>query len=229
MNKSGSKIAETLVSRAGLLSGLTALSYGGAALAQGAAERYVVDPARSDVHWLVYSAGPMARLGHNHTVAVGDLAGDVMVNRDDLAKSQFDLQFSAANLVVDDPALRSTLGERFASVPSAEDIAGTRSNMLSERVLQAEKHPQISLVGTGPAMVGGAQELAVTVEILGRTVNIKVPTTVTIDGEQLHARGEFDLNHADLGMQPFSVMMGALQVGEQLSFSYDVTARRAGR
>ena len=29
-------------------------------------------------------------------------------------------------------------------------------------------------------------------------------------------------------MKPFSVMMGALQVGEKLSFSYDVKARRAG-
>ena len=27
-------------------------------------------------------------------------------------------------------------------------------------------------------------------------------------------------------MQPFSVMMGALQVGENLSFAYDVKARR---
>jgi polyisoprenoid-binding protein YceI len=218
-----------MLRRAGLLFGLTALLLGGGAAAQSTAERYVVDPAQSDVHWLVYSAGAMARLGHNHTVAVGDLSGNVMVNRDDMAKSQFELQFSAANLVVDDPALRGTLGEAFKSVPSADDIAGTRNNMLSERVLQADKHPQIRLVGTGPAMAGGVQELAVKVEILGRTVDLKVPTAVTIEGEELHAKGQFELNHADLGMQPFSVMMGALQVGEKLSFSYDVTARRAAR
>jgi hypothetical protein len=30
-------------------------------------------------------------------------------------------------------------------------------------------------------------------------------------------------------MQPFSVMMGALQVGEKLSFIYDVKARRETR
>lgn len=220
---------ETRLSRARLLSGLTALLLGGAASAQGTAERYVVDPAQSDVHWLVYSAGAMARLGHNHTVAVGDLSGNVMVNSGDLAKSQFDLQFSVANLVVDDPALRSTLGERFESVPSPEDIAGTRSNMLGDRVLQAEKHPQIRLVGTGPTAVAGTQELAVKVEILGRTVDLKVPTAVTVEGDELHAKGQFELNHADLGMQPFSVMMGALQVGEKLSFSYDVTARRVAR
>jgi len=215
--------------RAALLFGLTELLLCGAVSAQGAAERYVVDPARSDVHWLVYKAGALARLGHNHTIAVGDLSGSVLVNRDDLAKSQFDLQFSFHNLVVDDPALRSTLGEEFASVPTPDDIAGTRSNMLSERVLDGEKHPQIRLVGTGPAAAVGTQELAVKVEMLGRTVALKIPTEVTIDGEQLHAKGQFELDHADLGMQPFSVMMGALQVGEKLSFSYDVTARRAAR
>jgi len=61
---------------------------------------------------------------------------------------------------------------------------------------------------------------------VGRTVELKVPTEVTLRGDVLRAQGEFELNHADLGMQPFSVMMGALQVGEKLSFSYDVVARR---
>jgi hypothetical protein len=71
--------------------------------------------------------------------------------------------------------------------------------------------------------------LAVKVEMLGRSIDLTVPTEVEIDGDELHAKGEFELNHADLGMQPFSVMMGALQVGEKLSFSYDVKARRETR
>ena len=72
----------------------------------------------------------------------------------------------------------------------------------------------------------GKQTLAVKVELLGRTVDLTVPTEVTISGGELSAKGEFELNHADLGMKPFSVMMGALQVGEKFSFSYDVKARR---
>ena len=101
--------------------------------------------------------------------------------------------------------------------------------MLSERVLDGEKHPQIRITGAGPVAVGGKQELAIKVEMLGRTIDLEVPTEVTIEGEELRARGEFELNHADLGMKPFSVMAGALQVGEKLSFTYDVTARRAAR
>ncbi|HVJ28725.1 MAG TPA: YceI family protein [Gammaproteobacteria bacterium] len=209
--------------------GLAALFVSGVAPGQESGERYVVDPAQSDFHWLVYKAGAFSRFGHNHTIAVGDLSGNVLVNRDDLAKSQFDLQFAVGQLVVDDPALRSTLGEDFSSVPKPDDIVGTRKNMLSERVLDGEKYPQIRITGTGPATSGATQELAVKVEMLGRVIDLKVPTNVTIDGDQLRATGEFELNHADLGMKPFSVMAGALQVGEKLSFTYDVRAQRATR
>lgn len=201
----------------------------GAASAQGADERYVVDATESDLHWLVYKAGALSRLGHNHTIAVGNLSGAVTVAGGDRSASKFELEFSVANLVVDDPTLRATLGADFASVPTPEDIAGTRKNMLSDRVLDGQTYPAIRIAGTGPAGQAGKQVLAVKVEMLGRTIDLTVPTEVTIDGDELRAQGEFELNHADLGMQPFSVMMGALQVGEKLSFSYDVKARRDTR
>jgi hypothetical protein len=204
------------------------LASGSPAFAQAAGERYVVDSTESDLHWLVYKAGALSRLGHNHTIAVGDLSGTVSVAGDRSA-SRFELEFSVANLVVDDPTLRATLGADFASVPTPEDIAGTRKNMLSDRVLDGEKHPEIRIAGTGPTGPAGKQVLAVKVEMLGRSIDLTVPTEVEIDGDELRAKGEFELNHADLGMQPFSVMMGALQVGEKLSFSYDVKARRETR
>jgi polyisoprenoid-binding protein YceI len=125
--------------------------------------------------------------------------------------------------------LRSTQGADFASVPTADDISGTRGNMLSDKVLDGEKYPRIRIVGTGPMTREGKQVLTVKVEMLGRTVDLTVPTEVTIAGDELRAQGEFELNHADLGMQPFSVMMGALQVGEKLFFAYDIKARRDTR
>lgn len=206
--------------------GLIGLLFCGVGLGQESAPQYAIDPGASEVHWLVYKAGALARLGHNHTVAVGDLRGRVMRNEADLAASRFELEFSVAALVIDDPSLRGALGEEFASVPTANDIAGTRTNMLSERVLDGEKYPGIRVTGTGPITRDGAQTLAVTVELLGRSVPLTVPTQVAIEGDSITASGKFELNHADLGMQPFSVMMGALQVGEKLSFSYRITARR---
>lgn len=198
-------------------------------VAQAQDARYVVDGAESDFHWLVYKAGTLSRLGHNHTIATGDLTGSVTVAEGDRSGSRFDLSFSSAKLVIDDPALRSTLGADFASVPSADDVAGTRTNMLTDKVLDGEKFPGIRVVGTGPTTRDGKQVLAVQVELLGRMVSLTVPTDVTIDGNELRAKGEFELNHSDLGMQPFSVMLGALAVGEKISFSYDIRATRQSR
>jgi hypothetical protein len=200
---------------------------GGMVVAQDAGQRYVIDGAESDLHWLVYKAGTLSRLGHNHTIGVGDLTGTVTVNERDRSASQFELQFMVANLVVDDPMLRSTLGADFSSVPTADDIAGTRKNMLTDKVLDGEKYPAIRVVGMGPALHDGKQVLNVKVEMLGRSIDLEVPAEVTIADDVVRAKGEFELNHADLGMKPFTVMLGALAVGEKLSFTYDVTARRS--
>jgi hypothetical protein len=206
---------------------LAACLTAGSVTAQQTVETYSVVGAESDLHWLVYKAGALARLGHNHTIAPGDLRGTVHLSSPNRAESRFELEFSVAELVVDDPQLRSTLGADFASVPTADDVAGTHRNMLSEAVLNGEMFPRIRITGRGPMASDGVQTLDVTVELLGRSIALSVPSEVTVDGDEVRAKGQFELNHADLGMQPFSVMMGALQVGEKLSFAYDIAARKS--
>jgi hypothetical protein len=194
----------------------------------GAQQTYTVDPAASDVHWLVYKAGAFARLGHNHVISVGGLTGEATVDAANLANSSFELEIPVAELVVDDPQLRRGLGDEFSSVPSADDIAGTRKNMLSDRVLDGERFATLRVTGKGPNGSAGEQTtMRISVELLGRTVELMVPTMVTIEGDTLEAAGEFTLTHSELGMKPFSVMAGALQVGEKLDFSYRIRARRA--
>jgi len=188
------------------------------------ARQYSIDASGSDVHWLVYKAGSLARLGHNHVISVPDLAGTVTANPTDLSASRFDLQFKVGTLAVDDPKLRSGLGPDFASVPSADDIAGTRKNMLSDRVLMGDKYQTIKVTGVGPAGPDGGQTLKITVELLGRSVPLTVPTKVEMHGDELTASGEFDLTHTSLGMMPFTVMLGALQVADNMKFVYRIHA-----
>lgn len=201
----------------------------GAAVAQ--TQTFVIDPAASNVHWLVYRAGAFARFGHNHVISVAEVDGTVQVDSNDLTRSTFALEIPVMDLVVDDPTLRNELGDEFSSEPSADDIAGTRGNMLSDRVLDAERHPVIRVSGSGPVTAAGKQTLRLTVQILGRAVELTVPTTVTLQGDRLEAAGAFELTHEQLGMEPFSVMGGALQVGNRMSFDYRVVANRtaAGR
>jgi hypothetical protein len=94
-------------------------------------------------------------------------------------------------------------------------------------VLDGDKFPTIRVNGAGPLGAAGAQTFKLKIELLGRTVDLTVPTKVTVTEDRVEASGEFDLNHADLGMQPFTALMGALSVGEKMSFKYHVVARPA--
>jgi hypothetical protein len=131
-----------------------------------------------------------------------------------------------AGLVIDDPALRSLYGEDFSSKPTEEDIAGTKENMLGERVLDAEHHSMLVIQGRVDGSVSEEAMLAVSVELLGRAVPISVPCSIVVDDDVLTASGEFRLTHADLGMEPFNVMLGALAVAPELDFSFDIRAMR---
>jgi hypothetical protein len=191
------------------------------------ARQYTIDAAGSDVHWLVFKAGSLARLGHNHVISVADLAGTATANPADPSASRFELQFHVQALTVDDPKLRGGLGPDFASVPSADDIAGTRKNMLGDRVLMGEKYQTIKVTGVGPTGAADMQTLQITVELLGRKVPLTVPTKVEMHSDDLTASGEFELTHTALGMMPFTVMLGALQVADNMKFVYRIHATAA--
>jgi polyisoprenoid-binding protein YceI len=197
--------------------------------AEAHAQTFAIDPSKSDIHWLVYKAGTLERLGHNHVISVPQPHGTVTLDSQNKANSKFSIEFNVADLAVDKPDLRQPLGEPFASVPTAEDIAGTRKNMLSERVLEGDRYPTIKIDGTGPTGAAGAQQLKITVQMLGRTIPLTVPTKVTVSAGAVDAEGQFELTHGDLGMKPFSVMLGALQVADKMTFVYRVHATPTGQ
>lgn len=199
------------------------LAAGGLALPAPAVTVYEVDGERSDLHWRVYSAGAFARLGHNHVISVRSLRGEVRVPADPAA-AEWSLAFYVDDLAVDDLELRARYGEEFSSEPSARDVAGTRGNMLGERVLNAAEHPAIRIEGAGLTGPLDDARLAVTVQLLGRSVELELPARISIENGVLSAEGDFSLEHAGLGMEPFRVLMGALQVGERLDFSYRIHA-----
>lgn len=188
---------------------------------------YVVDAAASEVLWRISKAGLMARFGHNHVISAEQFGGTVLVDADDPTNSRFELEFPVADLVVDDPELRARFGEEFASVPSEADKEGTRSNMLGDGVLKASEFPVVRVRGGAPEGEGDAQTLPIQIEILGNAFDFRVPGAVAFGDGMVEATGDFALDHADLGMTPFSALGGALQVGPRIEFSYRIRAVQA--
>jgi hypothetical protein len=177
--------------------------------------------------WRISKAGVMARFGHNHVISAEQFEGSVVIDPDDATKSRFELTIPVAALVIDNPALRARLGEEFASVPSDADKEGTRNNMLGDGLLKAAMFPVVRVRGGELAGVSAAQTVAMTIEILGGSFDFRVPSTVTLGDGTVEASGDFALDHAELGMTPFSALGGALQVGPRIEFSYRIRAVQA--
>ncbi len=189
------------------------------------ATAYRVDPERSRLVLRVYRAGPLARLGHNHVLATRELDGTIWY-RDRQGRSAFRIGFPARSLTVDEPGLRREAGTGFEGEIAAEDIEGTRRNLLGERVLDAERHPRIAAELVAVSGEPPSLTLTASVTVRGRSAIVDFPVTLQISDDRLIAEGSTTVDHARLGLEPFSVMGGALSVAQEIGIDYRVEAER---
>jgi hypothetical protein len=186
------------------------------------AEAWEVTGSRLEVR--VYRDGPMQALGHDHLITSQAITGQVAL-REPLTDSRFDLRLPLVSLVVDDPAERGRAGGPFAAPVPDKDREATRRNMLGERVLDAARQAEVLL--TAVSVTGGPRdyEARVRVSLAGQEHVLAVPFTVTVSGGRLVAHADLRLTHADLGLEPFAVALGALRVREDFDVDLTVEAR----
>lgn len=194
---------------------------------------YNIDAAQSELRLLVYRAGPMARLGHNHVIVNRAVSGWVDMGGPAGARA-VSLQVPVAAFVVDEVGARQAEGSDFSQAVPDDARAGTRHNMLSAALLDAERFPAItvsSIAVTPPSLsahpdmpTGWTATLAV--EVAGHRSELTVPFTLEVDTARLSASGSATLRQTDLGLTPFSVMLGALQVQDELTVKFKLVASR---
>ena len=182
-----------------------------------------IDPARSSLRLLVYRAGSMARLGHNHVISNGALGGWVKYSGNARGAS-FLLRLAVGDFVVDDAAMRAAEGADFAAPVAEEAKAGTRQNMLSEALLDAGHFPNITLSSIAVSGATEALSATVAVSVAGHATTLVVPFVLFSDRGGLHARGSVTLRQSGLGLVPFSVMLGALQVQDEFTVKFELSA-----
>ena len=109
-------------------------------------------------------------------------------------------------------------------MPSDRDKEGTKRNMLTAEVLDAEAYPAVRLSGRGVFGTLESAELPVRIEILGRVVERRFPASIVIGADSVTVTGEYRLTHTDLGMTPFTALGGLMAVGEEIDFTYRIHA-----
>src|SRR3981189_434420 len=95
---------------------------------------YQIDSQNSELRILVYRAGPLANLGHNHVMVNHALTGLVQVGGD-ISESSFSLRVPVEGFVVDDADARREEGSDFPGDIPEDAKSGTRRNMLSAALL----------------------------------------------------------------------------------------------
>ncbi len=176
---------------------------------------------------LVYRAGPLAKAGHNHVIASHELSGTIYVPTD-LMRTTFEVRVPVGGMTVDEAALRAQEGADFsADVPdSARD--GTRRNMLGQALLDAERFPQIVLQSERlEPHAGGQLEAHVQVQVKESPHSIVAPVRYEMKSDELVISGEMPLRQTDLGLTPFSALLGALQVQDEMRVKFHIVARAA--
>ena len=190
------------------------------------ADVYRIDPKTSDGRLLVYRDGVLSTFGHNHVVSLKEFTGTIHL-QPKLAQSRVELDIPVDGLIVDDAAARRQEGADFASEPSKDDAAATRTNMLSNALLNARQFPTIKVTGTsGPVDAKNSAMLDLSVQLAGQEIKLTVPCTLKLEGDQLEASGAAELSHRQLGLKPFSALLGSLRVAEQMKFKYRIRATK---
>jgi len=193
------------------------------AMPSGPYQGYEVVSSRVEIR--VYRDGPMAQLGHNHLITSDALTGSIQL-REPVRDSSFTLELPLASLVVDDPAARSLAGSEFAKAVPQADRDATRRNMLGTALLDAARQPVLRL--TAESLEDAPQEYLARVRVGIRAEEriIGVPLSVQIDGDRLSVHASFKLHHADLGLTPFTVALGALRVRDDFDVDCRLEAQR---
>lgn len=186
---------------------------------------YEVNAEESEVVMLVYRAGPLARFGHNHAIASTLETGRAWVG-DTLDASGFELRVPVAQLSVDDPSLRASLGGEFAGAVPDDAREGTLRNMLRPEVLDAEHHPEIRVQSIRISGDFGQPLVRAAVTLRGLTREIEVPVELQRDSARIEASGSMKLRQTEFGITPFSIAGGAVQVADEIDVRFRIVAAR---
>lgn len=177
----------------------------------------------------VYKGGALAAAGHNHLIASHALGGTIYVPADVL-RTSFEVRIPVDSLTVDEAALRAA--EHSSDFPpQVPDSAreGTRHNMLGEALLDGADYPQIllralALTPLQPPLPAGASA-HVQALVRGAAHEFSVPVRYERAPGSVTVTGETTLRQTDLGLKPFSAMLGALQVQDEMRVKFTIVAR----
>lgn len=196
------------------------------ALATDKTVRYEIRSDLSDIRFLVFKAGALAKLGHNHVVQAKSIRGEIRLEPN-IHESSFSIEIPIKDFQVDEDSARQDEGTAFSPQPDAEAIAGTTRNMLGEKVLDAARYPTIEINSvdlTGPEW---GMDIKARIRLHGIERELVIPAALENNGNKIVVTAFFSIAQTDFGITPMSVFGGAIQVDNAVKVRMRIVATRS--
>ena len=186
----------------------------------------VYEVQESEIRVLVYRGGLFGIFGHNHVISTKDIDGRIVISEDKTASS-VELAIPVESFEVDDQALRVEEGDDFKSAVSDKDKRGTKENMLGAELLNAVRFSSITIESN--SWSGELPDIIVnaTFTVRDQSSALEFPASVSVSEERIVVTGSFDLTHGQLGLEPFTTLLGGLRVRDDLEIKFHILATRA--
>jgi polyisoprenoid-binding protein YceI len=182
-----------------------------------AAVKYRIDPEKSKFMVHANRTGLAWFRGHSHRIAVRDFSGEASLTPDGVNPASLQMTVQAASLEETDPVFTQ----------QQKDIINKE---LKEIVLDPDQYPQITFQSTGVrgGLKNGKIEVVITgnLNLHGVTKPIEIPATVMLEGNNLRAIGEFDIDRDDFGVKATSAFHGLVRVKNNIKFVFDIIAEK---
>ena len=178
---------------------------------------YRLDAARSKFMIRAFAGGLLWFKGHDHFVQARDFTGEAQLTPGSVSPASLTLNVRAASLA----ETREVFNEQQQKIINGE---------LREIVLEPDKYPDITFKSTDVSVEtrGGVfrVKLGGDLTLRGVTRRVLIPAEVTLEGQDLRARGEFDIKRSDFKVPATSAFHGLVRVRDRLKVSFDIVARR---
>ncbi|TRW86151.1 YceI family protein [Mycolicibacterium sp. 018/SC-01/001] len=171
---------------------------------------WTLDPSHGELQITTGVTGPASAMGHRLTIAMTAWRATVTWEGDEPA---------AVDLTVDVDSLEVLRGDGGVKGLSGVEKALARSNAL--KTLDAKRFPQIRFMADHiVTAIDGGYQLNGSLEIHGTTQPRSVDLRVADQGSAWRMTCDVAVSHADFGLKPYSLMMGAVKVADVVTVSF---------
>ena len=185
---------------------------------------YIFDPQASYIHIYTGAEGWLRSLSHEHQIAARGFEGEIFWSGLE-SKAVFTL--NPNDFLVDDDYERSiSIDPDFRDSVAGFIQSGTRSNMLGSSVLEADIYKEIIIEITPVSFDSNSAVVDIGLTFKRKLFNTRQTIQLYADEDKLSVEADFELDHADLGLKPFSIPGGLSRVAESLRFHVVIEASR---